>query len=215
MERVEFTATDGAKIVGDYYDASGDRFVILLHMMPADRRSWKVVADDLQARGISSLAIDLRGHGESTGGPEGYKAFTDAEQQKSALDVRAAWQWLETRGAQATHTMLAGASIGANLALRHLSEHSTMVGAVLLSPGLDYHGVTTEDAVQNLAVHQHVLIAVSEEDEYAFLSSKKLHQLNGSIVELVEREGLGHGTHMLEKSMELFQEVTDWMNKYL
>ena len=90
-----------------------------------------------------------------------------------------------------------------------------MVGAVLLSPGLDYHGVTTEDAVQNLAVHQHVLIAVSEEDEYAFLSSKKLHQLNGSIVELVEREGLGHGTHMLEKSMELFQEVTDWMNKYL
>ncbi len=38
---------------------------LLLHMMPADRTSWKPLSEKLAAVGISCLAIDLRGHGES------------------------------------------------------------------------------------------------------------------------------------------------------
>lgn len=42
---------------------------------------------------------------------------------------------------------LVGASIGANYALRALAADEKLRGAVLLSPGLDYHGVTAADRV--------------------------------------------------------------------
>jgi len=70
-QRVTFTTQDGVKIVGDFYDAGagGDQkpaFVILLHMYMKDRTSWAPLIPELTRSRISVLAIDLRGHGEST-----------------------------------------------------------------------------------------------------------------------------------------------------
>lgn len=70
-ERVSFTTKDGVRIVGDFYDASQPEaskppFVILLHMYQKDRTSWAPLIEELVKDNISVLAIDLRGHGEST-----------------------------------------------------------------------------------------------------------------------------------------------------
>lgn len=72
---------DGVPIAGIHYDvplpSSG---IVLLHMMPAVKESYAAFARELRDAGIGVVAIDLRGHGQSQGGPEGYKAFTDQQQ---------------------------------------------------------------------------------------------------------------------------------------
>ena len=66
-------------------------------------------------KNISSLAIDLRGHGESGGG----------EVAESFLDVQAALAWLKKEtGLPLGQTIVIGASIGANLAIQAAAAHA-------------------------------------------------------------------------------------------
>ena len=39
-EIVKLNTKDGVEIIGDYYRAEGDKGVLLLHMMPSDRKAW-------------------------------------------------------------------------------------------------------------------------------------------------------------------------------
>src|SRR5207245_1856203 len=98
-------------------------YVLLLHMMPAVKESWQELAKALNEAGLSALAIDFRGHGESVSKSDGtrlnYKDFADEQQQAKILDVRGAMEWLRARGAQDSQIAVIGASIGANLALQY------------------------------------------------------------------------------------------------
>lgn len=216
MESITLTTKDEISIDADYYPADGDRFVILLHMMPAKKESWRDFATALQEKGISSIAIDMRGHGASQGGPNGYKEFSDHEQAAKIFDVRAAWEELKFRGAAPGKTAVIGASIGANLAIQYVDEIPEIPIGVALSPGLDYRSVTTQKAIANgLSKDQKVLIVASREDEYAFLSSEKLHEVNQNQVTLWPQENLGHGTAMFEKDRHLLSKVIDWIDERL
>ena len=148
-EPVLLKSIDGASITGAFYAADQLRGqALLLHMMPATKESWSAFAYALAERGIACLAIDFRGHGASDGGPDGYRRFSDAEHQAKRLDVDAALAWL--RGKGAAPLRVAGASIGANLAIRAAAEHDDIVACLALSPGLAYRGVTTADAVAGM-----------------------------------------------------------------
>src|SRR5690349_13876649 len=148
-EPVLLESSDGVRIQGAFYAADQLRGqALLLHMMPATKESWSAFAFALAERGISCLAIDLRGHGASDGGPDGYRGFSDAEHQAKRLDVEAALAWLRAKGSAPLR--VAGASIGANLAIRAAAEHADVAACLALSPGLAYRGVTTADAVAAL-----------------------------------------------------------------
>ena len=87
---MDLKTSDGLNIAGDHYAVKNRPGVILLHMMPADKSSWAGFALKLNEAGFGALAIDLRGHGESDGGPDGFRDFSDEDHQKSIMDVRAA-----------------------------------------------------------------------------------------------------------------------------
>ena len=212
VETVKMNTKDGVEIIGDYYEAQGNKGALLLHMMPADRKSWIKFAEKLQANNFKVLSIDLRGHGESQGGPDGYKKFSDAEHQASIFDVEAGADFLKEKGVSALH--LVGASIGANLALKYLAEHPETKSAILLSPGLDYRGVKTSDLTQ-LAESQAVYAIASEDDQYSFETVKKLFEtasFNDSRMIKIFKDA-GHGTTIFEKEPEFINEAVDWLNK--
>ncbi|PIQ67812.1 hypothetical protein CO173_04025 [Candidatus Uhrbacteria bacterium CG_4_9_14_3_um_filter_41_35] len=211
METLTLTTEDGAKISGVFYPASGERYALLLHMMPATKESWLSFIDGLNALGINALAIDLRGHGESSGGPSGYLEFTDTQHQSTVFDVRSAWFYLASKGALADRTVVVGASIGANLAIEHLAEHETIKACVALSPGLNYHGIQADINIVHLAEDQRVLLVASDEDEYSAKSIDQLHQLSPANTEKIEVKGLGHGTVMLRSSW-LFDQILKWID---
>ena len=117
-------------------------------MMPATKKSFHQLAEEFQNIGYESIAIDLRGHGESDKGPE------------SILDLEIAVDYLvKNRGAKSDKISFIGASIGANLSLQYISEHSEFKTAILLSPGLNYRGIKTEPMVKNLKAGQKVFLS--------------------------------------------------------
>lgn len=213
-ERVELNTHDKIAIIGDYYPAKSSQGVLLLHMMPADRKSWAAFAGKLQKAGFTALAIDLRGHGESKGGPDGYRSFSDAEHQASRLDVEAAAEFLKSKGVSELH--LAGASIGANLSLQYLSEHPETRSAILLSPGLDYRGVVTTPAMGRLAPERGVYLVAAEDDGYSRDSvrelSKNMREDSRHVLKIFESGG--HGTRLFEARPEFMDELVEWLKGF-
>ena len=66
---VTFASLDGVVLSGQIYEA-GTRpapGVVLVHMLSRSRADWDGPAMVLQALGVTALAVDLRGHGGSSG----------------------------------------------------------------------------------------------------------------------------------------------------
>ncbi len=209
-----FFTSDHVRIIAHWYPATKPKaFALLLHMMPATKESWKEFATELQGRGIASLAIDERGHGESTeGNTLLYKKFTDEEQQKKIFDVRAALDWLAGKGATDENTIVVGGSIGANLTIQILTERPEIKTGVALSPGVDYRGIKTDLLITGLHEGQIVLLVASDDDEHgSFETIKKLNQLNPDQTEKIELSGLGHATEMFERQPDLIKTVAEWV----
>jgi alpha-beta hydrolase superfamily lysophospholipase len=205
----------GNSIAYDWYPAENlAGYLLLLHMMPATKESWKEFAAKMQKENYASIAIDLRGHGESEGGPEGYKKFSDDDHQKSILDLDAAVDFLKKQGAAPEKIVLIGASIGANLALWYLAEHPEIKVGVLLSAGLDYRGIETEPLVKKLSSGQAVLFLCAKDDVRSGRDNPSMNQrLFEAIPESVKKEIIvfekgGHGTDFLNQAEKL---IHNWI----
>ncbi len=63
---IEFTGSEGNRLVGDVYAADKARGLVLLaHGGGQTRHSWGGTARALSARGITAVTMDQRGHGDS------------------------------------------------------------------------------------------------------------------------------------------------------
>lgn len=206
--RVELQTDDNVTIIGEFVGEGKKRAAILLHMMPSDRNSWKLFANKLNGNGFASLAIDERGHGESTmNGTLNFRSFTDTQQQKKILDVKAVFDYLLKLGFKESDIIIVGASIGANLAIQFSTIHHQVPFAIALSPGIDYHGIQTDDFIARLGNNQKVILIASSEDNYSFSSIKRLNLIGKEKTILLERTGIGHGTDMLENDKKLSDEI--------
>lgn len=215
-ERVTAATTDGVILVGDWYtpDAPNGWCTLLLHMMPADRSSWSVFADMLVQKGWSVLAIDLRGHGESTQSVNGtmdYHTFTPAEHRASEADVETSLTWLREHNFSQSNIVLVGASIGANLAFQTLARHGDIPTAVLLSSGDDYHGILTTADADKIQPAQALLLVASDEDQLSAESVPRLHNTLRCHKYMMMLSGAGHGTTMFARAPQLLDDVTGWM----
>jgi len=214
MDKVFLATADGVKIVGDYYSAYGRDGALLLHMMPATRESWREFALKLQRNGYHVLAIDLRGHGESEGGPSSYRNFSDQEHQNSIADVEAGVSFLESKGVDKRNLTIVGASIGANLALWYASREPLISQVVLLSAGLNYRGIVTEPFIHKLTSGKRVLFVTSEDDGENADMNRTLY---GAVPEGVEKnlivyQKAGHGTDMFGKEEpDLAETILEWL----
>src|SRR3989344_7702335 len=165
MQKVSLKTQDGKDISGNYFQVQNPiGWILYLHMMPSTKESYSDIANLFASNGYAGLAIDFRGHGESSGGPDGYNSFSDEEHQNSYSDVLAGIDFLVQNGADKSKVSIIGASIGANIALKYASENNEIKKIVLLSPGLDYRGVKTEEFVKKLKVGQNVMFVGSVND---------------------------------------------------
>jgi len=203
--QVYFDTTDHVRIVGDYVLPEEDirSAALFLHMMPADRKSYRTFQDGVALCGVASLAIDLRGHGDSTfqegrDEPLNYTKFTDAEHQASIEDVRGAAAYLrELTRKPFSQFACVGASIGANLAIQFASEVQELPLVIALSPGLDYRGIATVPCIEKMkAENQRVILASSNGDTYSHDTIKELHKVSPSFSTIVVQEGSEHGTNL-------------------
>jgi dienelactone hydrolase len=208
-QELSIEGAEGLIIQGTFYPGRGDGprpGVLLLHVNGGKRGDWKQFAMQLADNGFSALAIDMRGHGQ-TGGRSDWEL--------AAEDLQRVWATLVERDdVDQNNTAIVGASIGANMALTTAVSISDIKTVVLLSPGLDYFGVTTNDRIVEYNPRP-ALIVASEEDSEAAQSSRALYDLASEGSQLIMYDGAGHGTTMLQRQPELAGEILSWLNQQL
>ncbi len=198
-ERVEFITADGVTIVGDFFCAEGlgapplpgprgqcgvFPAVLLVHGKRGSRLDWQPLLDRIlpTPRALPSvLAIDLRGHGDSTTAAGGVRLDARRLQDVPAAgpnswggvvaDVAAAMEWLRDAGGGAKgRVVVVGAGIGAVAAIRGAADAGGglgVAGVVALSP-TEIHGVTLgAGATAKLAAAGARFLAAAAEDDPA------------------------------------------------
>jgi alpha-beta hydrolase superfamily lysophospholipase len=206
---VVFPASDGVPIAARLYESavSPAPAVVLVHMLARSKDDWHAVAETLQRDGITALAIDLRGHGASGGSADNLRAMVQ--------DVRAAVTWLRMRPEVRPGAIgLAGASLGANLALIVAAEQETVRAAALLSPSTDYRGVSLSGVVRRYGARPLLLVA-STEDPLALRTLKELSADAQGVREQHLEPALAHGTALLEHAPGLGRTLVDWFRRTL
>ena len=75
-EQVTFTGFEGVELVADVRGDPADPPVLFLHGGGQTRHAWGATAQLVADRGWRSVALDLRGHGDSQWAPNGDYSFT-------------------------------------------------------------------------------------------------------------------------------------------
>ncbi len=197
---LSLTATDGTHLVATYYpvEQSKPPGLVLIHMSGSNRQSWSRFAQDAQRDGIASIAIDLRGHGDSTTDRRlDYRNFMTSDWSKTLNDIDAAKHALLANGINPENIARVGADIGANLALRYAVDHTDIQAVVMLSPGLNYHGINAETDVVAYGKRP-ILLMTTDGDSYSASSCPVLKEKAVGQCELREYAGSSHGTDILD-----------------
>lgn len=207
---VTFASLDGTPLTAELYETSSrpSPAVVLIHMLTRNRRDWDAVANRIQAAGITALAIDLRGHGGSSGSA---LALPDMVQ-----DVQAAVEWLSTRpGVRPASIGLVGASIGASLALLASVDQPSVRAIGLVSPSLDYRGLRTDLSLLKRIGPRPIWLAASGEDPYALRTVRDFATEPSGPREQFVSTAAAHGTLLLTADNDAGRALVDWLRRSL
>ena len=227
---VRLMTRDDLELAAVYYPVATNSAaaVLLLHGYGKSNEEWGPVAPLFQMNDIAVLAIDLRGHGDSTRRLTAngiktvdYRNFSPQDFTDMLLDVNQAYDWLASQPGIDKHRIaVIGSSIGANLALRYAAFNDEVTGLVLLSPGLFYQNLRTDDVITRFGKRP-LCIVVGLDDSFAFESSRNLIELRqraGQAVvsnELITCSGNLHGVELLTGVKELSGVVFGWLENVL
>lgn len=221
---VTFAAADGLVVHATVGGASGGSrpVVVLAHQLCSDRSEWSSAQHDWVAafgqRGVTTLAIDLRGHGRSKVFPDGSikdlcgGGGNDALYAGMVSDVKAAVDYARTT-LNAKSVAVIGASIGSNSSLVAFADDAQLAMLVALSPGLDYLGVKTDGAVGRIGSRP-ALLEAADDDSYSASSVRQLKQLNGAITTQVFPTG-GHANQLFVTHPEELTRIADLVTSKL
>ena len=203
---------EGWELVGDLLLPASEEplpAVLMLNQAAGDRTVYKELALQLAARGIASLRLDLRGHGESTN----LGRFVPGERQPSPLiwdaevDVMAAHHYLTS------HARIDGDRIGivgASYSGEEMAEAGRVdgyaQGYVTLSPGS-----FSEESIEGIdASGVPWLFIVSKNEQYLQEITAML-QAQSQTVEIVIVPGARHATDILEAHPDMAERIAVWL----
>ncbi|MBK8576502.1 MAG: alpha/beta fold hydrolase [Elusimicrobia bacterium] len=208
---------------GDYTAPSGPGapVLIMLHGLGSHRGEWAPLIQRTTPRGWGTLAYDLRGHGQSRRTIAGQTIhFEEPENGRDA----AFWKYLpkdleqvvaaleKKTGTERAKIVLIGASLGANTVLDAGTHLKGLKALVLLSPGLDYAGILTEEPMKNLTTP--TLMIAAQPDLYAFTSCQRLKTLAppGLLTWTPLAQGTPQGAHGVQLfNGKLEEKILDWI----
>ena len=214
--RGSFPSTDGVTIAGELYEspsalrAMGDRApaVLLVHMLSRSRGDWGGLPDRIRDAGLTALAIDLRGHGQSSGSAQ--------DLQVMIQDVRAAAQWLASRpNVRGDRLAIVGASLGASLALLAAVDLPQVRAIGLLSPSLDYRGLRTDTGLVKRLGGRSLWLAASDQDPLALRTLRDMAAEPSGPREQHVSTAPAHGTVLLDRDGDVARVLVDWLRRSL
>ena len=219
IEDLSLVTRDGLHLAATLYPAADAAApgLILIHGRSTARNHWSAFARRSQRKGYTSIAFDLRGHGESarqSGEAIDPKTFTKADWLAAGQDIEAAHEALVQRGVNAENVAAVGADVGANLLMHYALQHRQIQGVVLVSPGLDYEGIELEPTMETYGNRPSMVVFTSG-DAYAASSAQRLHHLAQGYAELREYQGSAHGIDVFERSGHAADQILLWLQSII
>jgi len=218
-DKVKLTAADGYPITGILSrpgQGDGGMGVVLLHMYRHNKESWQPLVAELDRRGVVSLAIDMRGQGESSIGPSGDDSSRVMERDPALfnamhLDAEAAVHYL-TNKAGCSKIGLVGASVGCSVAIDTAVRGQVPVAAVVvMTPGRDYLGVPTLQHIAKWPGYPLLILSSSEEKEWgAEVIFRKLEKQGAELVIFAQTDI--HGTNMFGRVDGVAGRIVNWLS---
>ena len=207
---VTLSSLDGTHLAGELFEASARPApgVVLVHMLSRSRSDWGNLGARLQDAGLTTLALDLRGHGHSSGSAQNLGDMVQ--------DVRAAVQWLAARqGVRPGSIALVGASLGASLALLAAVDLPQVRSIALLSPSLDYRGLRTDVSLIKRIGNRPIWMSAGTKDPLALRTLRDFAAEPSGVREQRLAEGAAHGTQLLALDADLGRALVDWLHRSL
>jgi dienelactone hydrolase len=201
QRQVTLRADDGSAPTGAYYEPSRRPApgILLLHMLGRSHTDWDSAAEYLADAGFAVLAVDFR----------------SAAGSSMLMDVRAGKAFLRERSEVVPGRIgVAGASIGANVALLDAADDPGVISVALLSPGIDYKGLRTEAAMKKYGARP-ALLAASTKDPYAWRTIRHLSTIGSGTREVRLTDAVAHGTVLLSRDPALIAALVDWFRRTL
>lgn len=177
---VSLHTQDGWNIAAVYAPAAAEqKTVVLLHDIGKSHQTFQAFIDRLVSREIGYLALDLRGHGQSTQRGN-YRSFAkeglDNEYNKMTRDVNAAMEFLTAKGIAQKDIVLLGTGMGANVAAKASSLWPEVGGLALITPVTNFRDVLP---VAALRVYKGlVFIAAAADDKKTFLEASVMRNVS-------------------------------------
>jgi dienelactone hydrolase len=202
--RIAIRTEDGVSLTGAYYEPSRHPApgIVLLHMLHRTVDDWDSTAQHLADAGFAVVAIDFRPSASDDLSP-------------LLIDVKAAKAFLRERPEVVpTSIGIAGASIGANLAVLDAGDDPAVRSIALLSPGLDYRGLRIEGAMKKYGGRPAMLVG-STKDPYSWRSIRLLATIGPGTREVRLSDTVAHGTVLLARDQDLMPALVDWFRRTL
>ena len=178
--------------------------VILVPMLGRPKDDWQPLAERLVDASIMAVAIDLPGQ----------SAPADAKELAAwHTAITGTVSYLTGRSDVRPYAIgVAGASLGANLAVLAAAADPRIRSLALVSPSLDYRGVRIEAAMKQYGDRPALLMA-SLKDPYAARSARELATTGSREMQWAETPA--HGTALLAREPDLVRSLVEWFRRTL
>ena len=208
---------EGWILHGDRYNASGGvpvAMALLFHNAGANRSDYRRFAKKLAANGITSIAVDLRGHGESTNlDTFDWKIRKNFEINKNTWkDVVATMKLVEADGdLKGLPLIFIGASYSGEK-MAEAARNTTLPDLMIeFSPGS-----FSDASIAMFDPSDIPWLFIRAEKELPFFDPLfNAIRAGSKNAEIWRIAGEGHGTHILNTRPELEDRVISWINNKL
>lgn len=181
----EIVTSDGLILEADRF-GTGDNFVVLAHMRPADMSSWTSFAGLLAGEGYSVITFNFRGYGNS----EGAGFSVD-------VDVVAAVDAARKLGAERVYVI--GASMGGTGAIAAGAQRDLAAVITLSAPA---RFMATDALEASSQITTGMLLFAAENDSPYPADAASIEARAGGSTEVVILSGRSHGTDLFRDHSE-------------
>jgi len=213
-ETVELQTADGKTLAATLRRGGRPQApaVVLVHGLASDRSEWEPLVETLsEPPGLTTLAVDMRGHGDSEGGPDGWRDFGRDDWPAIGKDVVAAVGYLadDAHGLAPEHIVAVGASLGSSAVAVAAAEDDRIDAVALLSPGRAHRGVDAITPVDQLGARPLLALAAKGEQHSVQTATDMARIAERGTKKLCD--GSAHGVAMLPESAELKDALVEFI----
>jgi dienelactone hydrolase len=213
--------SDGWELVGEWrVPPSVESFpaVLLLHRAAGSRAEYAELASALVERGVGSLRLDLRAHGESVTRGRFVEPFAENRGLLDGThrDVARALQWIRAQpGVTPNRVAAVGASYSGEAIGQALRGDEPVSACVILSPG-SFSDESIAHVDESGAAWLFIRSREESEASLPFIDAVFTALEQGSeTAEIRVLDGAGHGTHLFDSRPDLAEEIAEWLSERL